>query len=170
MFGRDEIPLPARRTLVRIRSSIHRKRNRSSSSMPRPLGLSLTRPIMPSHVSYWTGRWPRPELCSARYADTQHWRTGIGPGIIMVSRRQGEVDAMANVLIRNLDNDVLKQLKAAAKAHGRSLQAEIHEVLRTAGARRVAETRRLSAQWLRRLRGSRQTDSAALIREDRDTR
>ena len=77
---------------------------------------------------------------------------------------------MANVLIRNLDGNVLKQLKAAAKAHGRSLQAEIHEVLRTAGARRVAETRRLSAQWLRRLGGSKQTDSAALIRKDRDTR
>ena len=41
---------------------------------------------------------------------------------------------MANVLIRNLDDNVLKQLKAAAKAQGRSLQAEIHEVLRTAGA------------------------------------
>jgi antitoxin FitA len=77
---------------------------------------------------------------------------------------------MANVLVRNLDDDVLKQLKAAAKAHGRSLQAEIHEVLRTASARRIAETRRLSAQWLRRLGGSRQTDSAELIREDRDTR
>src|SRR6266545_575628 len=50
---------------------------------------------------------------------------------------------MANVLVRNLDDDVLKQLKAAAKAHGRSLQAEIHEVLRNASARRLAETRRL---------------------------
>ena len=77
---------------------------------------------------------------------------------------------MANLLVRNLDDDVLKQLKAAAKAHGRSLQAEIHEVLRNASARRLAETRRLSSQWLRRLHGSAQTDSAALIREDRDTR
>lgn len=41
---------------------------------------------------------------------------------------------MAKLLIRNLDDDVLKQLKAAAKAHGRSLQAEIHEVLRVRGA------------------------------------
>ena len=49
---------------------------------------------------------------------------------------------MANLLIRNLDDDVLKQLKAAAKAHGRPLQAEIHEVLRNACARRLAETRR----------------------------
>ena len=78
--------------------------------------------------------------------------------------------AMANLLVRNLDEDVLKELKAAAKAHGRSLQAEIHEVLRNASARRRAQTRRLSARWLKRLRGSTQSDSAALIREDRDTR
>jgi len=77
---------------------------------------------------------------------------------------------MANVLIRNLDDDVLEQLKAAAKAHGRSMQAEIHEVLRNAGARRLAETRRLSAQWLRRLGASKHADSAASIREDRDVR
>ena len=37
---------------------------------------------------------------------------------------------MANFLVRNLDDHVLKGLKAAAKAHGRSLQTEIHEVLR----------------------------------------
>jgi plasmid stability protein len=77
---------------------------------------------------------------------------------------------MANVLVRNLDDDVLKQLKAAAKAHGRSLQAEIHHVLHNASARRLAETRRLSTQWLKRLSGSAHTDSAALIREDRDSR
>ena len=77
---------------------------------------------------------------------------------------------MANVLVRNLDDEVLQRLKAAAKAHGRSLQAEIHEVLRNASARRQAETRRLSAQWLKRLRGRPQSDSAALIREERDTR
>jgi plasmid stability protein len=78
--------------------------------------------------------------------------------------------SMANLLLRNLDEDVLKELKVAAKAHGRSLQAEIHEVLRNASARRLAETRRISARWLKRLRGSAQSDSAALIREDRDTR
>jgi plasmid stability protein len=77
---------------------------------------------------------------------------------------------MPNLLVRNLDDDVLKELKAAAKAHGRSLQAEIHEVLRNASTRHLAETRRLSAQWLKRLRGSHQTDSATLIREDREIR
>jgi plasmid stability protein len=77
---------------------------------------------------------------------------------------------MANVLVRDLDEDVLKQLKAAAKANGRSLQAEIHDVLRRASTRNLAETRRLSAQWLRRLRRSTQSDSALLIRDDRDAR
>jgi plasmid stability protein len=77
---------------------------------------------------------------------------------------------MANVLVRDLEEDVLKQLKAAAKAHGRSLQAEIHDVLERASTRSLAETRRLSAQWLKRLRHSTQADSVAAIREDRDTR
>ena len=77
---------------------------------------------------------------------------------------------MANVLVRDLDNDVLKQLKAAAKAHGRSLQAEIHDVLERASTRNLASTRRLSAQWLKRLRQSSQSDSALMIRADRDVR
>lgn len=77
---------------------------------------------------------------------------------------------MTSLLVRNLDDDVLKQLKAAAKAHGRSLQAEIHDVLRNASARRMAETRRLSAQWLKRLNRRTHSDSTALVREDRDAR
>jgi hypothetical protein len=78
---------------------------------------------------------------------------------------------MPNVLVRDLDAEVLKQLKAAAKANRRSLQAEIHDVLRRASTRNLAETRRLSARWLKRLsRSSGHSDSAELIREDRDTR
>jgi len=77
---------------------------------------------------------------------------------------------MANLLLRDLDEDIVKQLKAAAKAHGRSLQAEIHDVLRNASVRSLAETRRLSAAWLKRLGGPRYSDSTAAIREDRDGR
>ena len=77
---------------------------------------------------------------------------------------------MANILIRDLDDDVLTQLKTAARAHGRSLQAEIHEVLRTAGLRTLAETRRLSTRWLKRLSGRPHSDSTALLRDDRDSR
>ena len=77
---------------------------------------------------------------------------------------------MPNVLVRDLDAEVLEQLKAAAKANRRSLQAEIHDVLRRANTRNLAETRRLSARWLKRLSGSCHSDSAELIREDRDAR
>lgn len=77
---------------------------------------------------------------------------------------------MANVLIRDLDDEVLKRLEAAAKAHGRSLQAEIHDLLERASTRSLAETRRLSAQWLKRLRKSSYSDSVATVREDRDRR
>jgi hypothetical protein len=77
---------------------------------------------------------------------------------------------MPNVLVRDLDAGVLRQLKAAAKANRRSLQAEIHDVLQRASTRNLAETRRLSARWLKRLRRSGNSDSAQLIREDRDAR
>ena len=77
---------------------------------------------------------------------------------------------MPNVLVRDLDEDVLKRIKAAAKANGRSLQAEIHDVLRRASTRNLAATRRLSSKWLKRLEGTSHSDSAALIRKDRDAR
>jgi hypothetical protein len=77
---------------------------------------------------------------------------------------------MPNVLVRDLDAEVLEQLKAAAKANRRSLQAEIHDVLRRASIRNLAGTCRLSARWLKRLSRSGHSDSAALIREDRDAR
>jgi plasmid stability protein len=77
---------------------------------------------------------------------------------------------MANVLVRDLDDEVLKQLKAAAKAHGRSLQAEIHDVLQKASTRNLAETRRLSTHWLKRLQNSSHSDSAVMVREDREKR
>jgi len=77
---------------------------------------------------------------------------------------------VANVLVRNLDEKVLSRLKTAAKAHGRSLQAEIHDALQRASTRSLVETRRLSAAWLLRLRGPAQSDSTDLIRQDRDSR
>jgi plasmid stability protein len=77
---------------------------------------------------------------------------------------------VANLLLRDLDDDVLKRLKNAAAAHHRSLQAELHEILRLASERSLAETRRISAQWLKRLSARTHSDSARLIREDRDRR
>jgi len=77
---------------------------------------------------------------------------------------------MPNLLLRNLDSVLLDRLKSEAAANGRSLQAEIHEILKQAGTRSLARTRRISAQWLKRLDGTRHSDSTELIRDDRDRR
>lgn len=75
---------------------------------------------------------------------------------------------MPNVLIRDLDEELLEELKKAAEANGRSLQAEIHDILDHARMMSRARTRRISEKWLRRLAGTKQSDSAELIREDRE--
>lgn len=77
---------------------------------------------------------------------------------------------MANLLIRDLDEHVLSRLKRAARAHGRSLQGEIHDALERASTRTMGETRRLSQKWLKRLSSSSQSDSTKFIREVRDKR
>lgn len=77
---------------------------------------------------------------------------------------------MANVLVRDLDDEVLKQLKASAKARGRSLQAEIHDALHRAAIRDLAETRRLSTRWQKRLASRSHSDSTAIVHEDRNAR
>ena len=77
---------------------------------------------------------------------------------------------MPNLLIRDLDVRVLSRLKAAAKANGRSLQGEIHDALERASSRSLAETRKISKEWLKRLSKRSQSDSTALIRAARDKR
>lgn len=74
---------------------------------------------------------------------------------------------MPDLLLRNLDDSVLSRLKLAAKKNGRSLQAELREILERASLRSQADTRRLSAKWLKRLHGAPYSDSTELFREDR---
>ena len=76
---------------------------------------------------------------------------------------------MASVTIRNLDDEVVVRLKERAKANKRSLEAELREILtRSAGAMTrdelIAFAKRVAAQTP----DVPQTDSAELIREDRD--
>ncbi len=77
---------------------------------------------------------------------------------------------MANLLVRDIDAQTLARLKAAAKAHGRSLQSEIHDALQRASTGSLAETRRLSKKWLTRLGASGHSDTTEIIREARDKR
>ncbi len=78
---------------------------------------------------------------------------------------------MAQVLVRNLDDQVVATLKMKAELRGCSLEQELRRVL-TEAARltpeeKVALSRRLRAMTPPDVP---QTDSAELIREDRDGR
>lgn len=77
---------------------------------------------------------------------------------------------MASVTIRNLDDGVVERLKSKAKDNGRSLEAELREILSTVARRAstkelLAEADRIAAMTPK---DRPQTDSTILIREDRD--
>jgi plasmid stability protein len=76
---------------------------------------------------------------------------------------------MADVLVRDLDPEVVERLKTFAKEENRSLQAEMKEIL-TRAAQRLPRLSRL--ERIRKIKESiskrPQTDSAVLLREDRD--
>lgn len=77
---------------------------------------------------------------------------------------------MGNLTVRNLDDNVIDQLKKTAKVNHRSLEAEVrHRLTESVSYQaRAAEfferTRRLAKLTV----GTPQTDSTLLIREDRD--
>jgi plasmid stability protein len=78
---------------------------------------------------------------------------------------------MPSILVRDLGEKTVQRLKERARLNGRSLQQEIKGILEGAvGTLTMSEARRLSERWRRRLRGRSFSDSARLIREDRDSR
>ncbi|MFL5291351.1 MAG: FitA-like ribbon-helix-helix domain-containing protein [Myxococcales bacterium] len=76
---------------------------------------------------------------------------------------------MADVLIRRLPKEVVSRLKKRAAAKGRSLQAELKEVLvEAARPDDLAKVREIARQLRLRTKGRPQTDSVELLREDRE--
>jgi plasmid stability protein len=75
---------------------------------------------------------------------------------------------MPDVLIRKVPERVLSRLKKRAAAHGRSLQAELQQVLADGTGPDLSKVRRLAAKMRRELAGRAHTDSVELVREDRD--
>lgn len=77
---------------------------------------------------------------------------------------------MGNLTIRNLDDHVIDQLKEQAKANHRSLEGEIRHVLteRVDRRLRIVQFRERTQEIAARTAGTLQTDSVALLREDRD--
>lgn len=75
---------------------------------------------------------------------------------------------MAQVLVRNVPDDVVTRLKQRAARKGRSLEAELRYVLEAAARLELGEFRRRAGEIRRQLEGRYHSDSTALIREDRD--
>lgn len=78
---------------------------------------------------------------------------------------------MGWILVRGLDQKTMERLKERARLNSRSLQQEAKALLeRAAETLTMREARRLSERWTRRLSRRSFSDSARLIREDRDSR
>ena len=78
---------------------------------------------------------------------------------------------MANLTIRNVEDDIVDALKARAKSHNRSLESEIRQILVDQvrrpfwrGAELLERAKRIAAMTP----NVPQTDSVELLREDRD--
>jgi len=74
---------------------------------------------------------------------------------------------MAQVLVRSLEQPILERLKARARRHGRSLQAELKAILEAASEGDLLDARRVADRIRRALKGRRQFDSGAMQDEDR---
>lgn len=75
---------------------------------------------------------------------------------------------MAQLLVRNLDEAVVTRLKAQARRHGRSLQAEVQGILERASRIDYGRAVKAADRIRRRIGRRQQTDSVDLIREDRE--
>lgn len=77
---------------------------------------------------------------------------------------------MGNILVRNLNDDVISNLKAQAKRNHRSLEGEIRFIL-TDGVSRMTQLEQIR-EFAKRVSDSsadtQRSDSVELIREDRD--
>jgi plasmid stability protein len=76
---------------------------------------------------------------------------------------------MANVLIRNIPEEVLDRFKNMAKSHKRSLQQELRVVLEKTVDQSSPDIFQRASDLRKKLRKKavRSTDSARLLREDR---
>lgn len=74
---------------------------------------------------------------------------------------------MPDILIRGLDGEVVKRLKARAKRHGRSLQSEAKRLLEQGAGVTGDEIAAMLDGWKARFSERKLARSVDLIREDR---
>ena len=75
---------------------------------------------------------------------------------------------MAQILVRNLDNNVVARLKKRAQKEGRSLQSEVRVILEQAAQADMEHALELANAVRGKFMGRKFQDSTELIREDRD--
>ena len=74
---------------------------------------------------------------------------------------------MAQILIRNIDENVVDRLKKRAALHRRSLQAEVKIILEQTDHLDMASSLKVADRIRKKLKGRPVTDSVELLREDR---
>lgn len=76
---------------------------------------------------------------------------------------------MSQLLIRDISPGIIKSLKRRAKQHHRSLQGELKYIVEIAASTMTTkDMKALSQAWHKRLKSGSYTDSAELLREDRN--
>jgi len=75
---------------------------------------------------------------------------------------------MPSILVRDLDDKIVGRLKAIAKHHGRSLQGEVKAILTETVSFLKIEAASVAAGWRKSLKNRQLSDSAELIRKDRE--
>jgi plasmid stability protein len=79
---------------------------------------------------------------------------------------------MADIRVRNLDENIVAQLKDQARLHGKSLEGELRDALTELATRPRREAAEEAAQLREAIKAESGilTDSTPLIREERDHR
>lgn len=74
---------------------------------------------------------------------------------------------MPDILVRGLDAQAVKRLKARARQHGRSLQGEAKLLLEQAAGGNSTAVAAMLGKWKKKFAGRKFSASVDLIREDR---
>ncbi|HEY2293045.1 MAG: FitA-like ribbon-helix-helix domain-containing protein [Thermoanaerobaculia bacterium] len=75
---------------------------------------------------------------------------------------------MAQILVQDLSPALVARLKERAERNGRSLQDEVKAILESAAKLSMTEAGEVARQIRRSLEGRMTSDSADLLREDRE--
>lgn len=75
---------------------------------------------------------------------------------------------MPDILVRGLSAEKIERLKDQARRHGRSLQSQARTILEEAAGSESEEIAAMLDEWRARVKGRTFSDSAELIREDRE--